>query len=285
MRIQIRKFNPAAQLKQTATVLLIGKRGSGKSTLMRDLMFHMKDMLNFGIAMSPTEESTTSLGTFIPQSCIYNTFSSAALDVMLEIQRKSVKAGKWKQMYLIMDDCMYDKKVMKGVNMRELFMNGRHRKIFHMNAIQYLMDIGPDIRSQVDFVFALKENIINNREKLWKFFFGMFENFSDFNKVMNSCTSGYDAIVLDNTKRSNELSECVFWYSANPNVPEFTIGDPIFWKLDKYYFKDREDDPHTTMGVREAQGGSEIMANGKKGIHIIERADSQGRLLSSDTPR
>ena len=99
MRIQIRKFNPAAQLKQTATVLLIGKRGSGKSTLMRDLMFHMKDMLNFGIAMSPTEESTTSLGTFIPQSCIYNTFSSAALDVMLEIQRKSVKAGKWKQMY------------------------------------------------------------------------------------------------------------------------------------------------------------------------------------------
>lgn len=276
MRIQIKKFNPVVQLTQTATVLLIGKRGSGKSTLMRDLMFHMKDALNFGLAMSPTEESTASLGTFIPRSCIYNNFSSTALDVMLEIQRKSVKAGKWKQMYLIMDDCMYDKKVMKGVNIRELFMNGRHRKIFHMNAIQYLMDIGPDIRSQVDFVFALKENIVNNREKLWKFFFGMFENFSDFNKVMSSCTNGYDAIVLDNTKRSNELSECVFWYTANPATPEFTIGDRIFWQLDRYYFKDKEDERHTTLGVTNTSCK-------KEGIHIIERADSQGHILLSAT--
>ena len=39
-----------------------GKAGTGKSTLMRDLMYHVKDKLDFGIAMSPTEESNESLG-------------------------------------------------------------------------------------------------------------------------------------------------------------------------------------------------------------------------------
>lgn len=284
MKLQIKRFNPEG-IKDTATVLLIGKRGTGKSTLMRDIMYHMKDRLNFGLAMSPTEESTASLGTFIPRSCIYNQFSSAALDVMLEIQRKSVKKGKWKKVYLIMDDCMYDKRVMKGVNIRELFMNGRHRKIFHMNAIQYLMDIGPDIRSQVDYVFALKENIISNREKLWKFFFGMFDNYSDFNKVMNTCTSGYDALVLDNTKRSNDVSECVFWYSADSSRADFQVGDRIFWDLDRQYYRDREDDEattQTTMGVREKLGedGGESAATAKRGIHVIEKADSNGMALS-----
>jgi len=292
MKLKIRRFDPS-QIPTTATILLLGKRGSGKSTLMRDLMYHVRNKLSFGLAMSPTEESSASLGNFIPRSCIYNQFSGAALDVMLEIQRKSVKRGKWKNVYLIMDDCMYDKKVMKGVNIRELFMNGRHRKIFHMNAIQYMMDIGPDIRSQVDFVFALKENISSNREKLWKYFFGMFENLSDFNRVMNVCTAGYDAIVLDNTKRSNEVVDCVYWYRADPTRADFRVGDDIYWNLDKQYFRDRDDDDEnnqTTMGVRDAigdsggggggGGGGGNTTQSKRGIHIIEKADASGHTMS-----
>ena len=83
MKIKIKKFD-ATTIKKDAVVLLIGKRGSGKTTLMKDIMFNMKDKLDFGIAMSPTEETTASLGSFLPPSCIYNTFSSTALDTMLE---------------------------------------------------------------------------------------------------------------------------------------------------------------------------------------------------------
>jgi hypothetical protein len=51
---------------------------------MKDIMYNMRDKLDFGVAMSPTEETTESLGTYVPRSCIYNSYSSAALDVMLE---------------------------------------------------------------------------------------------------------------------------------------------------------------------------------------------------------
>jgi energy-coupling factor transporter ATP-binding protein EcfA2 len=286
MKLKIRKFD-ASTIKPDAVVLLIGKRGSGKSTLMKDIMYHMRDNLDFGLAMSPTEETTDSLGSYIPRSCIYNTFSSPALDVMLELQRKMIRKGRFKKCYLLLDDCLFDKKVMTGTNMRELFMNGRHRKIFFMNAVQYMMDMPAALRSQVDYVFALKENIISSREKLWKFFFGMFQDFKDFSKVMNSCTQGYECIVLDNTKRSNEVSDCIYWYAANPNIPDFRMGQDIFWNLDTRYFRDREAEEdskmgNTVMGVREHLGRARVeeQKSTADNVLMIEKQDATGQALS-----
>ena len=72
--------------------------------------------------------------------------------------------------------------------MRDLFMNGRHLSITFCNAMQYVMDMGPDLRTQVDYLFALRENIHSNKQKLWKYFFGMFNKYDEFNRVMEKCT-------------------------------------------------------------------------------------------------
>ena len=63
---------------------------------MRDLMYHVKDKLDFGIAMSPTEESSESLGTFLPSSWIYNDFNQGAVEKMMALQR-STGSGPRKQ--------------------------------------------------------------------------------------------------------------------------------------------------------------------------------------------
>lgn len=279
MKIKIRKFNPAT-MKKDAVVLAIGKRNTGKTTLMKDIMYHMREKLDFGIAMSPTEDTTEAFSSFVPPSCIYNMFSNTVLGVMLELQRQQVKKGRYKNMYVLLDDCMYDKKVMAGVNVRELFMNGRHRKIFFMNSVQYMMDMPAALRSQVDYVFALKENIISSREKLWKFFFGMFEDFRDFNKVMNSCTQNYECIVLDNTSRSNDLSDSIFWYKADPTLPRFRLGQQVFWDLDRNFFRDADgdadNDENTVLGVRDHMTHGAQDAGGARGPLMFEKADEDG---------
>jgi hypothetical protein len=99
------------------------------------------------------------------------------------------------------------------------------------------MDIPPDLRSNVDFVFALKENIIGNREKLWKCFFGMFSDYKEFSTVMDECTAGFDCMVLDNTVRSNNVSDCVFWYRADRTIPTYHSGSAGFWTLHSRYGK------------------------------------------------
>ena len=234
-RLNIRKFDPSV-IPPDAVVLLVGKRGTGKSTLLKDLMYHVKDKLDFGIAMSPTEECTSDLGSYVPQTCIYNEFMGDKVDALLEEQRKTIKKGGNRRVFLLLDDCMYDKKIMKGTNIRNLFMNGRHRKIFFINCQQYVMDMPPDLRSQVDFVFALREPILSNKEKLWKFFFGMFPNFHDFHAVMDSCTQNYECLVLNTKQHSNKIEDCVSWYKAEYNVPPFQLCRPSYLKLHERYF-------------------------------------------------
>ena len=276
MKIKIKKFD-ATTIKKDAVVLLIGKRGSGKSTLMRDIMYHMKDKLDFGVAMSPTEETTESLGSYIPASCIYNEYNSNVLDTMLETQKRQIKKGRFKNVYLLLDDCMYDNKIMKGTNTRELFMNGRHRKIFFMNSVQYMMDMPAALRSQVDYVFALKENIISSREKLWKFFFGMFQDFRDFNKVMNTCTEGYECIVVDNTVRSNELTDCIFWYQASVSLPPFKLGKQVFWDLNaEFLTNDAENDGDNAAGAATAAASGPRSKRDKAAALVIEKQDKYG---------
>jgi energy-coupling factor transporter ATP-binding protein EcfA2 len=251
--LNIRKFDPSS-MKKDATVLLLGKRGSGKSTLLNDLMYHMRDAFSFGIAMSPTEESTESLGDFLPAACVYDDFAEEAVGRMLKYQKKNVKRS-GRKMFIIMDDCAYDSRTLKGKNIREVFMNGRHRKIFIVNAVQYMMDVPSFLRGQVDYVFAMRDNIIDQREKLWKFFFGMFSDYKDFSTVMDNCTEGHNCMVMDNTVKSNTADDCVFWYSANPELPRFQMCDDVYWELDKKFSHcpdDEESDEEAAVSSKAA---------------------------------
>lgn len=240
-KLNIRKFDPST-IAPDAVVLLVGKRGTGKSTLLKDLMYHMQDKLDFGLAMSPTEECTSDLTEYMPSSCIYNEFMGDKVDLLLEEQRKAVKKGSNRRVFLLLDDCMYDKKIMRGVNVRNLFMNGRHRRIFFINCQQYVMDMPPDLRSQVDFVFVMRDNIRSNKEKLWKFFFGVFPNFNDFNTVMDNCTQNYECLVYNGKKASTNIEECVFWYKAETKFPPFKLCRSVYNKLHRRFYRDRDID-------------------------------------------
>jgi hypothetical protein len=46
--------------------------------------------------------------------------------------------------------------------------------------------------------------------------------------------------VLDNNVKSNSITDCVFWYRADPNLPRFKLGKPVFWELDQRYYRDKE---------------------------------------------
>ena len=187
VKLRVRKFDTET-LKPHRIIIVVGKRGTGKSVLQRDLMYHLAGKLDFGLAMTPTEETADTFREHMPDSWIYNNFSSAKLDTMLNMQRDLVKTKKARSLFILLDDCMYDKKILKGLGIRDLFMNGRHLNITLCNAVQYVMDMGPDLRTQVDYVFALRENIISNKNKLWKYFFGMFEKIC---KIFIFCFLGF----------------------------------------------------------------------------------------------
>lgn len=277
MKLRVKRFDPST-LKPHRIILIVGKRGTGKSCMQRDLMYHLSSKLDFGLAMTPTEETAETFRQHMPDSWIYNGFSTAKLDSMLQMQREHCKTKKQRNLFILMDDCMYDKKVLKGVGIRDLFMNGRHLNMTLCNAVQYVMDMGPDLRTQVDYVFALRENIISNKTKLWKYFFGMFEKYEDFAKVMDKCTANHGCLVMDNTTGSCNVDECIFWYRAELNLPDFKIGNPVFWKLSDKFQKTESDRHREEMEHREMEQML-IASKEKKRISCVQCEDENGDVM------
>ena len=234
MNIQLRKFKPES-MKDDKVCVLIGKRNTGKSTLVTDILYHKKH-LPAGIVMSATEEGNHHYQQYVPDLFIYGDYDREAIERVLERQRQILLRNKpISPAFILLDDCMYDKKFMKDTCIRKCFMNGRHWKIFFMLTMQYCMDLTPDLRANVDYVFILRENIIQNREKLYKAFFGIFPTFDMFNQIMNACTENYECLVLDNTSKSNKIEDCVFWYKAKLH-PQFRIGSPQLWNYHKKHY-------------------------------------------------
>lgn len=230
---EILKFNPKTindrRMKSgPPTCVFIGKRGTGKSTLVSDILYYSRD-IPIGSVISATEEGNHYYQQFVPELFIHNEYSPELIEQIVSRQKKVLKENKNdKDAFLLLDDCMYDKRIMKDKNIKGVFFNGRHWRLLFFLTMQYCMGIPPDFRTNIDYVFCLRDNNQSNQKKLYDHYFGIFPSFDEFKTVMNNCTEGYDCLVLDNTARSNNVKDCVFWYRAKPDR-KFKIGAKEIW--------------------------------------------------------
>lgn len=222
--------------------VLIGKRDTGKSFLVRDLLYHHRD-LPIGTVVSGTEMANQFFGSIVPPVFIHDEITQDVLQNVIKRQEGLIRQVKKQQdtygscaidprAFLILDDCMYDSSWIKNKNMRCIFMNGRHYKLFFVLTMQYALGIPPALRTNIDYVFILRENYISNRKRLYENYAGMFPSFDVFNQVMDQCTENYECLVIHNNSKSNRLTDQVFWYKAESR-PDFKIGAPEFWSLSR----------------------------------------------------
>ena len=116
--------------------------------------------------------------------------------------------------------------------MRYVFMNGRHYKLLFLLSMLYALGIPPNLRTNIDYVFILRENYVSNRKRLYEHYSGMFPTFEMFCQVMDQCTENYECLVINNNAKSNKLSDQVFWYKAEAR-PDFKIGADAYWSYSK----------------------------------------------------
>ena len=141
----------------------------------------------------------------------------------------------------------------KDTMMRMLFMNGRHWKIMLIITMQYPLGIPPNLRTNIDYVFILREPYITNRKRIYENYAGMFPTFESFCQVMDQCTENYECLVINNNAKSNKLEDQVFWYKAEPHA-DFKIGGPEFWKFsEENYTENNTDDSLMVGGGRKKE--------------------------------
>ena len=277
MKITLKRFDIRQIPKDGRIILVIGRRGSGKSTLMKDLMFHMRERFDFGVGMSPTRASVDMLCTHLPPALVYEEgFSPEQFQKMVALCQLLSRKKKLRKGLLVLDDCNADKGAFRTVTMRNCFMNGRHYNINLLWSMHYCLDLTTDLRTQIDYVIVLKESIRKNKERLWNNFFGMFPKFEDFDRVMSACTQNHEALVLDNTVVEPSVESCLYWYKAQVNIPQFTIGKQVYFKLSRYYQseeKENDDDDMLKVTIRRPGAPPRPPLAGKIVIPAMVAAD------------
>ena len=237
--LHLKRFNPT-KIGDNRVCVFIGKRGTGKTTLLSDILYHKRNIPS-GVVFSATEESNAYWAKFVPDLFIFDDYDENVAKAFVERQRKQLKKGGDVQpAFMLCEDCLYDNKLIKDKSIRGIFFNGRHWQILFLLTMQFCLSVPPDLRANIDYVFVCRENIIQNREKIYKAFFGIFPTFQAFCECMNQCTENFECLVLDNTVQSNKIEDCVFWYKATPGR-EFRMGGDQYWRSHLDYYNPHHD--------------------------------------------
>ena len=123
--------------------------------------------------------------------------------------------------------------------------------------MQYPLGVPPNLRTNIDYVFILREPYISNRKRIYENYAGMFPTFESFCQVMDQCTENYECLVINNNSKSNKLDDQIFWYKAQPHG-DFKLGSQQFWELSKDIGSDDEDEPYNPSAVRKKSSGPRI---------------------------
>ena len=245
MKLELKEYNMrnmsyAAGSAKGRTVLYLAPRNRGKSFLLRDTLYHLRD-IPMGIVISPTEMANNFFSNFIPGILIYEEFAPEIIERFVDRQKKITKQynDEIKKFgrtdidprgFIVFDDLMYSNKDwVNDRSVRYLFLNGRHTNCFVAVTSQQVMGIPPSLRTNLDNVFILRENIFINRKKIYEQYAGMFPTYEVFSQVLEQCTTNYECMVIDNRTQGANINETVFWYKAKNR--EFKMCSPELWQL------------------------------------------------------
>jgi predicted AAA+ superfamily ATPase len=173
------------------TVLIIGKRGVGKTFLTKDLLYYHQDIPDIIIVSGNKNDYDGKDHKYT----IHQEFHPQIIENIIEKQKKTTAI-------VILDNCLYD----STCHIQPLVYNDSFMKVI---TIPFLMGMFTKIREQVNYIFIFQENYYPNRKKIYDCFGHMFSSFDLFSQIMDTCCQQNECLVIDN------MSGKLFWYKAD----------------------------------------------------------------------
>lgn len=234
------------KLNINSTFGIVGRRGSGKSTVIKTIMYYISPYIRLPILFSHTADKNKEYDRYIPSSLIYSHYKpSLVAEMILDQEKRLTNKNRNKrkkiQALIAFDDVVAQIKLWKNdTKVIEMFTEGRHTKITTILGVHDIKDLVPKIRNQFDYVILTGEDRKTRRD----FFFDTYwpQRFiadkKQFNDIVDEGTRGYRSLVINIrqlAKPNSKFSNCVF-YIRPPNpkkLPNFRIGNKYYWRYHK----------------------------------------------------
>jgi hypothetical protein len=224
-------------MKIDATIVAVGKRRTGKTWVFRNIMYLFKDRFRAGLVISQTDELNKFWRQYVPRKYIHNKYDPEILQAVFRRQKKilndvnktDAEKDEEAPFFILLDDVISDQRLKYDEALMELFVAGRHYRLFVLITTQYAKAITPTLRGNTDYCFMMKCLQQRQLEALWEDF-GSFLTKDAFAQIINAYTEDNEVLVI-NTCPDTEvdpLSMCSWWKAIDPGP--FHMGDEEFWR-------------------------------------------------------
>lgn len=232
----LHKFKPE-NIKSSDLIYIIGHRNSGKSTLIKDLLFK-SHQVPFGRVINTSEEYNHFYRYFIPSILIQNEFEDKEIKKMFEEKKKLYKEkedGKEidNRSFFVFEECIHSKEEIQNKSLLKLI----ERKNIYQNLIfissVWIFILSPDVHKKIDYIFLYREQIVKERKKIYERYGKMIPNYQMFEDIFIQCTENdYECLVIHLSNPSTNWMDKIYWYKADIHE-NVKLCERKWWKESK----------------------------------------------------
>lgn len=226
--VDIRPWIPSKYLQKGGTTVLIGKRRSGKSTTILNIMYHMQNVFEFGFIFCGSASTREQYSRHVPHDFISDTMSLDLINKLMNFQDRRRSLKTIRPIFIIIDDFAFNRSVLRSSTMYKLFANGRHYQIFFILGMQYSLSIGPDARGNIDTLILHRDVTVQNQQKLYDNYNISFKNFEEFRGVLLDVTRQHRVLVFQKDLECVDDFPIFHWKAKHP-IPCFKVSPHLQW--------------------------------------------------------
>ena len=223
-------------------VVIIGKPDSGKSVLMKEIVYKKKHQYPVVCVANGNEDANDYYKSSFPETCIHTELTDELIEGVRQRQiiAKKHLVNPW--LMFLKDDVVDSSSHFKRASIITFYKRARHWNLLSVLGLQYAFEIPPAIRVCIDYTFIFREANLPIRKVLYENFASIIPTFKLFCKIMDEITGDYTALVINNRITSNNPEDCVFWYKANPELGKglkYCCEDAWLFDKQRLYVEDK----------------------------------------------
>lgn len=231
------KFDLATQLQTNTVCVFVGKRNTGKTRLILDIIHHKRHEISAAVVFSRTEAYNKEYQRHIPESFIYDDMNIDALERCLSRQIRltappvtplpAAAPQVCGTLLIVFDNCAATNSAYSSV-MQRIFRYAYYYKIWLLVTASYVKQIPRSLRDHVDHWFILRENCLSEQRALYETLLqGSFPCFDDFALALRHYTNDYSALVASASCGVRSITTCISWYRAEigPEIGPWKVGE------------------------------------------------------------
>lgn len=245
--LSIKLFN-LKKMKESSNTLIVGMRASGKSTLVRDILYD-KQTSYIGAVFSRTEALCKFYIDICPANTIFYDYNKYVVMASINNQIPSIH---------IMDDCLSSRRDWT-TDQEIVDVMDRKNNMMNIFTIQFPLSFKKQFMESIDYIFFMHEAFISNRKRLHSYI-NFIEDFYEFDRIYDRIMKldNFNIVVIDNTNTSSNIEDRLFWYKARVDLPRFEIKNYSDDIIISNYREDNESDSDESIGEKSSDSDRNV---------------------------